>query len=245
MEFQIIPCWKHDCTATFTTLNERTTHSLFAHEVPLPSLGVGERDLRPPATPYHPPNWKAQVAQAVMRNGVVAMLCFVLCSAWCSALGAEPLPESVLLYELLQPQLPRVQVDGVPLGGLSLCKLLERRYQPQPFFALPRDLGQDTCDLRRVICAYGCFCTAGVEDSTGPHFSQPMLPSVEIVTYDEGWTVIFLNHYLKAHVKRTAVGAEAAAAFFRQLPEHLDVRAAGVALFPAEYVGHLPPHKEP
>ena len=87
--------------------------------------------------------------------------------------------------------------------------------------------------------------------SLAPAAAEPVPPSVllyelhvEIVEYDEGQVVIFLNNYLKAHVKRTQAGQDAAAAFLRQLPATLDVRAAGVALFPQEYAGQLPPRKE-
>ena len=185
---------------------------------------------------------------------------------------AEPLPQSVLLFELAKERIPPMQYNNMPYGGLSLCKLLERQGLPQPFFALPMDVHPsspvgvgtiarvvdgistlmpvpppDQCDLSKVILAYGGWCTAGVEDSSqgGPHFSQPLLPSVELVSYDHGWTVIYLSHYLKSHTKRTKAGRDAAAKFFQAMPAHLDVRSAGVALFPAEYLNHLPPKARP
>jgi len=149
----------------------------------------------------------------------------------------------VTLFEQIKEALPPMQAEGKRYGGLSLCKLLERRHGPQPFFALPTDLGEETCDLSSTILAYGGWCAVGVEDPSGPHFSQPILPSVEIVSYDGGWTVIYLNHYLKSHIRRTPVGAHAAAAFFQHLPAVLDIRSPHVPLFPAEYFEHLPPRR--
>ena len=156
-------------------------------------------------------------------------------------------PESVRLYEQVKEQMPRMEAAGKRYGGLSICKLLDRPIlAPQPFFALPSHLGEDTCDLSNVIVAYGGWCTAGVEDpsSVGPHFSQSMLPSVEVVVYTgttPATTVVFFNHYLKSHVRRTPEGEAAAVRFFQQLPATLDVRSAGVAIFPQEYLEHLPP----
>jgi hypothetical protein len=154
---------------------------------------------------------------------------------------AEPLPASLVAFEAVQDQIPRMN-----LGGLSLCKLLARR-GASPFFALPSDRGEETCDLSRVRLAYHGWCTAGVEDVQGPHFSQSMLPSVEIVDYEDGGdtiTIIFLNHYLKARTPRTPAGAEAARAFFDALPATLDIRGARRPVFPKEYEGQLPPRKE-
>jgi hypothetical protein len=116
--------------------------------------------------------------------GVLTLLLLLLDMA-----GAQ-VPEPVALFEQMRSVMPRVQSHDKPLGGLSLCKLLDKRQQPQPFFAVSSDRGEDTCDLSKVMCAYGCFCVAGVEDVTGPHYSQPICPSVEIVAYGE-WTVIY------------------------------------------------------
>lgn len=166
--------------------------------------------------------------------------------------GYAPVPESVLLFEKLKPLMPRLTDSSTPApyGGLSLCKLWAKRDQPQPFFALPSDRGDDSdCVVPPLIVAYGGFCTAGVEDAvTGVHFSQPLLPSVEIVRYDGTW-VIYLNHYLKSHVKRTSEGQQAALAYLRGiqalddpwLAPH-DVRCASVPLFSAPHEC-LPPKK--
>jgi|RhiMetdeSRZDD1v2_1073273.scaffolds.fasta_scaffold475804_2 hypothetical protein len=50
---------------------------------------------------------------------------------------ADPLPRSIQLFERHREHLPVVQVAGRPYGGLNLCRLVARRHQPQPFFALP------------------------------------------------------------------------------------------------------------
>ena len=171
-----------------------------------------------------------------------------------SPVQAQPVqrevPESVRLYQQHEARMPRMEADGKRYGGLSICKLLDRPIlAPQPFFALPSHLGEDTCDLSNVVVAYGGWCTAGVEDPSpvGPHFSQSLLPSVEVVVYTgttPTTTVVFFNNYLKSHVRRTPAGEAAAVRFFRQLPPTLDVRSAGVPIFPAEYLDHLPPRKD-
>jgi len=172
----------------------------------------------------------------------------MLLCAW--PLAAEPVPESVRLYQEHRANLPTMEADGRLYGGLSLCKLLTHRDQPQPFFALPADMRphaapEEPCDLTRVLVAYRGFCTAGLEDPTGPHWTQPVLPSVEIVDYDDDWTVIYLNHYLQAHVKRTPEGEAAAAAFLAVVPGRRPyIRGAGLPLFPLEYLRQLPPRKE-
>lgn len=171
------------------------------------------------------------------------ILALILVVAWLFAAApahAEPLPASIRAFEAVKDRIPPME-----LHGLSLCKLLARRpAHNAPFFALPSDIGEDTCDLSKTILAYAGWCTAGVEDPTGPHFSTSMMPSVHIVDYDEG-TVVFLNHVYKAAVKRTYAGESAATVFFLALPATLDIRAPGLPLFPKEYLGQLPPRKEP
>lgn len=193
---------------------------------------------------------------------------------WAQDLPIDPppppgIPASVRAYEAVKAHLPPMQVSGTPLAGLSLCKLLARRGEPQPFFALPSDLAvtitdpdgvplrgaclslgtgqalctdETPCDLSSVLLAYGGWSAADLEDPSGPRFSQAVLPSVEIVQVGTT-TVIYLNHYLKHGTPHTPAGVAAATAYLTQLPAVLDVRGQGLPLFPVELLGQLPPRR--
>ena len=158
-----------------------------------------------------------------------------------TGLEAQPVPASVLAFEAQKIDWPVPTSGGKHLGGLSLCRLLERgRGRIQPFFALPADLGEDTCDLSDVILAYNGWCMAGVQNLRRPHLTQPLFASVTIQDYDDT-TVIYLNLYLRNDVVPTEKGDASALAFINNPPEELDIRAQGVPLFPRSYFNFIPP----
>lgn len=65
MEFTLIRCWEPTCTATFSTLNEMSTHHLDAHERPLPARET-VWEAQAPRECFQPPYWRG----AWQRNGV-------------------------------------------------------------------------------------------------------------------------------------------------------------------------------
>jgi hypothetical protein len=153
------------------------------------------------------------------------------------SLRAAGVPENLIAFEAVRHQIPDMQVGGVPLGGLSVCKLRKRgRTLSQPFYALPRDVGEETCDLSQVLVAWKGWCDSGVRDATGGvHFSQSFLPSVTIEQYG-AWTVVRFNNYLKTGAQPTAEDDAAALAYFQDLPATHDTRGADVEIFPTVYV---------
>jgi hypothetical protein len=146
-------------------------------------------------------------------------------------------PENLIAFEAVRHQIPDMQVGGVPLGGLSVCKLLKRgRTLSQPFYALPSDVGEETCDLSQVLVAWKGWCDSGVRDAKGGvHFSQIFLPSVLIEQYG-AWAVIRFNNYLKTGAQPTPADDAAALAYFQDLPATHDIRGYDVEIFPAVYV---------
>ena len=167
---------------------------------------------------------------------------------------------------------PRGQVivsqRGVALGGLDVCALLDL---PTPAYALPKHRGRakvawvdpstgalwwfqsithrDTCVPRlrdgTLIIAYGGWCTAGVEDVEGPHFSPSVLPLVTRQHYGET-TVLYFNHYLKSFVVRSAAGEHAALWYLSQasFAQGLDVRAPNSDILPQSLSPVLPPQRQ-
>jgi hypothetical protein len=99
----------------------------------------------------------------------------LLIGGFARVLHAELMPESVRLFHNYPHPMPIMAASGHIYGGLNRCKPLARQHDPQPFFALPSDVGgAETCDTSRILFAYHGWCTAGVEDRTGPHFTQPL-----------------------------------------------------------------------
>ena len=158
-----------------------------------------------------------------------------------SSLAEAQVPPSVLAFEAHKLEWPVPTSGGKHLGGLSLCSLLERgRGRTQPFFALPKDLGEDTCDLSDVILAYNGWCMAGMQNLRHPHLTQPLFASVFIQDYGST-TVVYLNLYLRDDVEPTEVGDASALEFINNPPVELDIRAQGVPLFPRSYFDFIPP----
>jgi hypothetical protein len=165
--------------------------------------------------------------------------------AFWTPLHAEPIPQSVRLWEQQKHRLPRVEVNGVPLQGLSLCTLVARCHEPQPFLALPSDLGEDTCDLSQVILAYGGWCRAGVEHPTNPHLAPPQLPLVTCVRTDEGVLLLYLNNITKLHWQPTPEGQAKAVEWLSHLPETVEPWSEGIELIPTQWMRDMPPHARP
>jgi len=91
-----------------------------------------------------------------------------------------------------------------------------------------------------VILAFNGWCAAGLLDATGPHFSQALLPRIEIKKYRDG-TVIWVQNFLKSDVQATPADEEAAVAFLSgPLPPGFDVRGGSLALFPPAWEVFLP-----
>lgn len=192
----------------------------------------------------------------VFAVGVLAILLLLLGIA-----GAQPLPESVLAYERVKSLMPVMQVDGVPLQGLSLCKLKARcdAGEKQPFLAMPSDmhsprevrwcLGNDCiphvwgepCDVSHTLLAYGGWCRAGIEHPTNPHLAPSMLPLVTCEQHGDT-TVIYLNNITKIHWKPTPEGQAKAVEWLSQ--PRADTKpwgTPGIELLPRQWLNDLPP----
>lgn len=172
-----------------------------------------------------------------VRTGLVVGILAVSTLAATGCSKPQPLPDSIKAYLAVKDRIPQANIDG-----LSVCKLLARNQRT--FYALPSDVGPNSCDLSKVILAYNGWCTAGVEDSKGVHFSKSYLPYVTITKYDGGYTVVYLNNYLKTGVTATEADRKAATMFFTHVPSTFDIRGEDRPLFPKEYDGQLPPKKK-
>src|ERR1043166_9057980 len=62
MEFQLLPC--DGCKLKFYPSNERATHHVAQHARPDPAPSRVPWVATPPATPFRPPNYRAQAARA-------------------------------------------------------------------------------------------------------------------------------------------------------------------------------------
>lgn len=69
MEFLILRCWQDDCPATFHTANERSTHHVDAHALPLDPTRTGEWTISPSQTRYQPPYHRHAGQRVFATNG--------------------------------------------------------------------------------------------------------------------------------------------------------------------------------